>query len=52
MRPAFAVAVSILILTMALPATVGARDTGHAAASDRASTIAYWTPERIARACP
>jgi hypothetical protein len=52
MRPAFAVAVSVLALTLALPAAVGARDTGHAAASERASTIAYWTPERIARAVP
>ena len=52
MRPRFAAAVSILILTLALPAAVGARDTGHSAASERASTIAYWTPERIARAVP
>jgi V8-like Glu-specific endopeptidase len=52
MRPAFAVAVSVLIVTLALPAAVGARDTGHAAASERANTIAYWTPERIARAVP
>ena len=52
MRHRFAAAVSILILTLALPAAVGARDTGHAAASERASTIAYWTPERIAHAIP
>ena len=52
MRPRFAAAVSILILTLALPAAVGARDTGHSAASERASTIAYWTPERIAHAIP
>ena len=53
MRPRFAAAVSILILTLAFPAVVGARDTGHpAASSERASTIAYWTPERIAHAIP
>jgi len=52
MRPRVAAAVSILILTLALPAAVGARDTGLSAASERASTIAYWTPQRIAHAIP
>ncbi len=52
MRPRFAIAVSVLMLTLALPAAVGARDAGRSASSERARTIAYWTPERIAHAIP
>ena len=53
MRSRVAIVVSLLLLVaLALPAAVGARSPGGSAQSERARTLAYWTPARIANATP
>ena len=52
MRSRVAIIVTVLLLGLALPAAVGARSPNAQPQSERAKTMAYWTPARIANATP
>jgi hypothetical protein len=52
MRPRVLLVLGALVLTMVLPATVGARSAQAAAKAEQDRIIAYWTPARIASAQP
>ena len=52
MRSRVAITVTVLLLGLALPAAVGARSPNAQPQSERARTMAYWTPARIANAAP
>jgi V8-like Glu-specific endopeptidase len=52
MRPRLAVLVAVSLIVLALPTAVGARSPGTGANSERASTLAYWTSQRMAHAIP
>ncbi len=52
MRSRVAIIIPVLLLSLALPAAVGAKSPNTNPQSERARTMAYWTPARIANAMP
>ncbi len=52
MRRRVAIVVTLFLLGLALPAAVGAGSPSTSPQSERARTMAYWTPARIASATP